>query len=736
MAYTGSSIVDYLGSLGQASDFGSRTNLAKQYGIVNYSGTADQNTQLLNTLRTKATTPPAGAVPAAPVAPTVQQPTYQQPNTPAGTPPAVIKPPTIDPQAFIQKIQSGQINPDQINQLISDEILNAYKTTYGGGTGNNRYLNEYSDTGTKLADSVRASLNGQTFNYNGQTYQYSPTGTRKLTTTVNQSTTGANGTTVQPTAAVPPAGGIPMAPQVPGPMQAPQPPVPGAPVAPVIPGAPAVPIAPTAPAPVAPSIPVYQGASIVEYLNSIGQASDYNTRSQLAAELGITGYTGTAAQNTQMLQSLRDLNGNGSAPTAVAGANFAGNGGSSTVPNASKEGINELNLGEDTRTILENAQAIAKQFGWTAPDPQNSPLNIATNLFNQGLQSFGLNDLKTEISNTIKAQSELNNKKSQEIADVNSNPWLTEGERIQRIRNIDGKYETRLDTLINTLQLYDSQYKTGLDQVQWQVGQAMDAYQSAESGNEKTLSEALSIAEKIQEARAKENKPVELSAGATLYDPKTGKAIITAPGKAIGASSNGGYVSPVTQSVIENPSLFYNLTPTQKGQILGELQANGYDVSQLQNTKLSASQTDDIANMNTVSGLITQVLNFNNDGKLEGIDSLSRGSLYSFAAQLGLPTSAEGMQVRALIGNIQGTIAKIRGGTSFTENEQRLLETYTPKINDNPTVAINKLNLLRQFIALKNSDLISAAKTNITTGQITKKGGEAKVESLRAKYKY
>lgn len=46
--YTGTSIVDALNQGGQASDFASRTKLAQQYGIQNYAGTADQNTQLLN----------------------------------------------------------------------------------------------------------------------------------------------------------------------------------------------------------------------------------------------------------------------------------------------------------------------------------------------------------------------------------------------------------------------------------------------------------------------------------------------------------------------------------------------------------------------------------------------------------------------------------------------------------------------------------------------------------------
>jgi uncharacterized protein YheU (UPF0270 family) len=51
MAYTGTSIVDYLKSEGQSSDFTYRTQLAKQYGIANYTGTAEQNTQLLNMMR-------------------------------------------------------------------------------------------------------------------------------------------------------------------------------------------------------------------------------------------------------------------------------------------------------------------------------------------------------------------------------------------------------------------------------------------------------------------------------------------------------------------------------------------------------------------------------------------------------------------------------------------------------------------------------------------------------------
>jgi hypothetical protein len=59
MAYTGNSVVDYLKSVGQSSDFTTRANLAKQFGITNYTGTANQNTRLLTALRSGQAQQPA-----------------------------------------------------------------------------------------------------------------------------------------------------------------------------------------------------------------------------------------------------------------------------------------------------------------------------------------------------------------------------------------------------------------------------------------------------------------------------------------------------------------------------------------------------------------------------------------------------------------------------------------------------------------------------------------------------
>lgn len=51
-SYKGNSIVDYLKSIHKDSSFSNRKELAKQYGINNYTGTAAQNEQLLHRMRT------------------------------------------------------------------------------------------------------------------------------------------------------------------------------------------------------------------------------------------------------------------------------------------------------------------------------------------------------------------------------------------------------------------------------------------------------------------------------------------------------------------------------------------------------------------------------------------------------------------------------------------------------------------------------------------------------------
>ena len=75
--------------------------------------------------------------------------------------------------------------------------------------------------------------------------------------------------------------------------------------------------------------------SIVDYLNQKGQGSSFAARKQLASQLGMTGYSGTASQNTSLLNQLRNnagLGGNNTPSANVtAGLNTAGAQGGATM---------------------------------------------------------------------------------------------------------------------------------------------------------------------------------------------------------------------------------------------------------------------------------------------------------------------------------------------------------------------------------------------------------------------
>lgn len=134
--------------------------------------------------------------------------------------------------------------------------------------------------------------------------------------------------------------------------------------------------------------------------------------------------------------------------------------------------------------------------------------------------------------------------------------------------------------------------------------------------------------------------------------------------------------------------------------------------------KLTAGQQDDIAAMDTLSLQAKQVLDIGQNDNLPGVGALGAGTIDSFvSAKLGIPLSGKaGQHVRDLVGNITATIAKLRGGTSFTPNEQKLLESYSPTINDADPILLQKLKDLTSFIALKKSQTLKVAGGDYSGG--------------------
>lgn len=125
--YQGPSIVDYLSSLGQPTDFASRTKLASQFNIPNYTGTGEQNTELLNLMRSAQTNP---LTPTQPTSGAFSLPTGTlTPSAITGTPgpsqttsPTTMGAPAQTSTAPIVNIQtSPNVSPPTINNVPTTE---------------------------------------------------------------------------------------------------------------------------------------------------------------------------------------------------------------------------------------------------------------------------------------------------------------------------------------------------------------------------------------------------------------------------------------------------------------------------------------------------------------------------------------------------------------------------------------------------------------------------------------
>jgi hypothetical protein len=150
--------------------------------------------------------------------------------------------------------------------------------------------------------------------------------------------------------------------------------------------------------------------SIVDYLKSTGQDSSYSARKELAASLGISNYSGTAEQNTQMLNSMKNKN---TSPSASSGGDSKKNTSSGTNgPSPSSSGPSQS---------PSNRGGIVSQDVWDIIDTSFSPstaykdaMNYTNGLLQQlssGRTSFTdqIKDVLNDIQNRDKFSYDLSN---------------------------------------------------------------------------------------------------------------------------------------------------------------------------------------------------------------------------------------------------------------------------------------------------------------------------------------
>lgn len=240
----------------------------------------------------------------------------------------------------------------------------------------------------------------------------------------------------------------------------------------------------------------YTGGSIVDYLNSIGQNSSFSARKAIAAQNGISGYTGSATQNTQLLNALRSMQGTTVSPALTAGA---------TTAQSSQGGA----VGADG-TINGQPANPADQYPASTKagvgSVDNSP-NGVIDLYTKIVGDLGAMSFKKLAEDNAKQITDLDNKIADEKATINDNPWLTEGERVIRNRKIDEKNAQRRDTLVNQQTMNASLYEKSIQQAQFLTGQIMTEQHNQAVLDAQAQQNAIENAQKALDAQNKLEGP-------------------------------------------------------------------------------------------------------------------------------------------------------------------------------------------------------------------------------------
>ncbi len=238
---TGGSIVSWMNGQGLDSSYANRARLAAQYGIADYRGTAEQNTRLLQLLQSG------------------QLPVEESPNSPAPTPTPPASGGSIVSWMNAQGLDSSYANRARLAAQYGI-------TNYTGTAAQNTRLLELLQRGqapnpprgNQNTTSIVTYLNsiGVDSSYTNRARLASQNGIRNYSGTSAQNTQLLN---------LLRSGGS------------------------TVPG--------TRP-------PARQGEGIVSYLNRVGIDSSYANRERLAKQYGIANYRGTAAQNSELLNRI------------------------------------------------------------------------------------------------------------------------------------------------------------------------------------------------------------------------------------------------------------------------------------------------------------------------------------------------------------------------------------------------------------------------------------------------
>ncbi len=151
----------------------------------------------------------------------------------------------------------------------------------------------------------------------------------------------------------------------------------------------------------------------------------------------------------------------------------------------------------------QQAPAAQGQSDEEQPTYTPTPSVSIGDAYRQSYEQLGLGSIQGQIEVVGKDLEELQNKKIDEISLVNENPWLTEGQRQDRVNAVERRYQQREANLMNRLQLFQSTFEQGREEARFLTQEQLRQQERQQDIEADMFVRSLDMAEKRSEAERK-----------------------------------------------------------------------------------------------------------------------------------------------------------------------------------------------------------------------------------------
>ena len=424
---------------------------------------------------------------------------------------------------------------------------------------------------------------------------------------------------------------------------------------------------------------------------------------------------------------------------------------------------NQTRIGELTKQLFSTA---------TLPNQQK--------LYEDAYNASGLLGLKTKLTDLNTRIADLTAKFTAKEGDINENPFLSEASRIGRLKQLTDQRNAEIGNLLDQYKQYANLYNEGVDEVNKSVERQVGDFNTSRQigaeelnyllGIEKTRTDQQATIQKNASTFAKDNNVTArfykypgndtvydsrtgealsydeyknrggagvpgaafpdvqtiqsqlktISEGQSLYDPSTGKIIVTLPKsyKPSGGTSGGtGGLSAQAQAILSGTLKLEDLTPTVRGQIAGELLSAGYARTE----NLNATQRESIDSYDT---LLREANN-----ALVLVDKVDTGPLAGRVGAIGSKLgvgSQDFINYNSIISNFSSILLRLRSGAAVTPQEYERIAGFIPTITDDEKTARVKIERFISEINIAQQNYIKrATQTSQQIANPTQSGGSS-----------